>query len=494
MWQHQLSAIEKAKARDDFGLFFEVGTGKTATAINILREWCVKENRILSALVLCPPIVIDQWGEEIKRFSKLGAYIVPLKGPGTKRAKTLKEATGPRIFITNYETLNMSECFKLLSARKFDVLIADESHKLKSGTAKRTKQTIALSDTVKRKIIMTGTPILQSPLDLWSQFRVLDGGQTFGKNFFVFRATYFYDKNANMPKHNYFPDWRLRPKVEQRLNELVYSKAVRAKKEECLDLPPLLKVEVPVEMSPRQKKVYEEMENELVVFMNEHGGQGVATVDLALTKVLRLQQIVSGFLPTMEDELSSEAKIHAFEDNPRADALRDLLEDLAPAHKVIVWASFHQNYQIIRGICERLGIGYVEIHGQRTAKQKEEAIQSFRTDDNVRVCIANQKAGGVGLNLTEASYSIYYSRGYALEDDIQSEARNYRGGSERHSKITRIDLVCRGSIDDVVLDALKNKQNIAEKILDLPALLTLACKPASKKEHTCNHPNPHPSL
>ena len=487
-WKHQLEAISHAKHRDHIALFMEVGTGKTATAIQILREWCLIENKVLSGIVLCPPIVIDQWKEEFIKFSKLGGYIVPVKGTGKQRAKILADNIGkPRIFITNYETLNMADCFKLLTKAKLDVLVADECHKLKSGTAKRTKQTIALSATTRKRIIMTGTPILQSPLDLFSQFLVMDGGETFGKNFFVFRATYFYDKNAGMPKHIHFPDWRMRPNVEKKLNELVYKKAVRAKKSECLDLPPLLREEVPVEMSPQQKKVYKQMEEDLVVFMDEHGGEGVADVDLILTQVLRLQQIVSGFIPVTTEGV--EEKIIEFEDNPREVALTNLLEEITPGNKVIVWASFKQNYEAIRRVCERVGVKYVEITGQRTEKQKAEAVKLFREDDSYRVCIANQKAGGVGLNLIEASYSIYYSRSYSLEDDIQSEARNYRGGSERHDKVTRIDLVCRGSVDDIVLDTLKQKQNLAEKILDLRALLgKKACLQISKqtpKENEC---------
>jgi len=80
--------------------------------------------------------------------------------------------------------------------------------------------------------------------------------------------------------------------------------------------------------------------------------------------------------------------------------------------------------------------------------------------------IANQKAGGVGLNLIEASYCVYYTRSYSLEDDLQSEARNYRGGSEVHKKVTRIDLVTQGSVDQLILNALEKKQDLAENILE----------------------------
>ena len=92
-------------------------------------------------------------------------------------------------------------------------------------------------------------------------------------------------------------------------------------------------------------------------------------------------------------------------------------------------------------------------------------MNAFRTDPEVGVMIANQGAGGVGVNLVEAGYSIYYSKGFKLEDDLQSEARNYRGGSEIHEKVTRIDLVATGTIDELVTEALENKMQISENIL-----------------------------
>jgi len=463
LWTHQREAISRAKDLSSFALFFEVGTGKTATAIHTLREWISQGSKPLGAIVLCPPIVIRQWREEFAKYAEeLLPWVVLLEGAGTKRLKTLKDSPRDRIFITNYETLLMAPVFAELTRKGLDVMVCDESHKLKTFTAKRTRKAVDLAARIPKKIIMTGTPVLNSPMDLFSQFLVLDNGATFGTNFFVFRATYFYDKNAGMPKQSYFPDWRPRPGIEEKIAALIAAKSMRVKKSECLDLPPLVKVELPVAMSPQQRRAYDEMKEDLVTYLDSN----VCVASMALTKLLRLQQIVSGFV-SVESPDGEGGILHKFADVPRVAALSELLEDIAPNHKVIVWACFKNNYEQIRGVCERLKLNYVEIHGERTEGQKREAVASFRSDDGVRVCIANQKAGGVGLNLIEASYSIYFSRGYSLEDDIQSEARNYRGGSERHDRITRVDLVTRGSVDELILAALKQKQRLSEKILDL---------------------------
>ena len=120
---------------------------------------------------------------------------------------------------------------------------------------------------------------------------------------------------------------------------------------------------------------------------------------------------------------------------------------------------------MIADLCQDMNIEYAEIHGDISNAKRIDEMDRFRKDPKCRVMIANQAAGGTGVNLVEASYAIYYSKGFSLEHDLQSEARNHRGGSEMHSKVTRIDLVAKGTIDEVINEALKNKQNIAETIL-----------------------------
>lgn len=110
-------------------------------------------------------------------------------------------------------------------------------------------------------------------------------------------------------------------------------------------------------------------------------------------------------------------------------------------------------------------LNYTELHGD--VKDKSMHITKFKEDPNTRFMIAHPGSGGVGVNLYEASYSIYYSKNFNLEYDLQSEARNYRKGSEMHEKITRIDLVCPGTIDERITEALEGKYNMAEYLLNI---------------------------
>ena len=460
LWQHQKDALERIKRTNQFALFFEMGTGKTATAINAFRYWSQREGKVLKTLVLCPPIVVRNWGLEFMTHSHLNPKeILCLQGSQINRIKSFKfaEAFTP-VMITNYEALLMNDLFQEFMSWSPEVIIFDESHRLKNYRAKRTKQALRLSTKARYKLILSGTPVLNTPMDLFTQYKILDGGRTFGENFFAFRNRYFYDKNSGMPTQRYFPLWVPRADTFETFNNKVKETAAHAKKEECLDLPPLVRKPIYMDLSAKQLKAYQALKKNFIAEVE--GGHCVAR--LAITKALRLQEIVSGYITT---ESSEGERKNSFKDNPRAEALRELLSELTPHSKVLVWAVFKKNYETIRQVCAQIGVRYVEIHGEVSSKNRDLALDEFNNVDDVRVFIGHPGSGGIGINLVSASYSIFYSRGFSLEYDIQAEARNYRAGAEVHSKITRIDLVAPNTIDEFILKKLKDKQEIGDKIL-----------------------------
>jgi len=461
LWNHQKQAVEKARELDHFGLFLDPGLGKTFTTITILREKFNSHRTFFRTLIICPVIVIQNWREEWLKYSEVGAErVVMLLGTGKERIKTFKRAQAMHpngfIAITNYEALVTVRGFaEELMRWEPEAIVLDESHRVKNPESKRTKVCIKLCDQARFKYILSGTPILNTPMDIFCQFRCLDGGETFGKNFFAFRSTYFYDKNSGMPKASYFPLWVPRADTHEKFNQLIYTKAMRAIKSECLDLPPLIKKRIYVELSPEQRRLYTEMANDFITFLNDKA----CTAQLAITKMIRLQQILTGFISL------EEGQTQVLGTTPREDALAELLEDLTPNHKVIIWCIFQQNYAQVRRVCERLKIKYVEGHGQVPTKEKYSNLVCFDNDDSVRVLIANPKALGTGVNILCADVAIFFSRGYSLEDDVQSEARNYRGGSERHTSITRYDIIAKNTLDEKIHKALEEKLNISTEIL-----------------------------
>lgn len=429
-------------------------------AISILRQWWRAHRRPLRTLVLCPTIVVYNWQREFAKCSPsaVSQLVTTITGSKKQREKQFAKAKaeGKQVFITNIETISTKFFTSCISPTYWEMLILDESHRLKAHNGVRAKRLIKLADGIPYKYILTGTPILNSELDLWAQFRILDKG-IFPDNFFVFKQRYFYDANAGMPKDKHFPNWTPRPETRKILRNIVAENSHRVLKRDVLDLPPLVRQALDVPMTPQQKQHYVEMERDFLTYIDD---ETACVATLALTKILRLMQICCGILS------GDDGEVHRVPCQ-KSLVLKDLLSELCPNHKVIVWSNFIETYRDIEEICNDIRLPYSIIVGGQKMLTRQEQIDAFTLDPKVRVMIANQAAGGTGVNLTAASYSIYYSKNFSLGDDLQSMARNHRGGSEIHDKITRIDLVTQDSIEADVTESLALKQQLANLLLNI---------------------------
>lgn len=470
-WKHQLEAIRRAVNLPAYMLAFEMGAGKTSTCINILRHKFALHNRVLRTIIFGPPIVLENWKREFKAHSRIPqSQITILHGPGKKRIALFKEkSVSPHIFITNYESFNMAELVEQFHLWQPEALVFDECHKLKDKSSRRSKEADKLSNPGTKKnplprplvYCLSGSPILNDPIDIFQQYKILDGGETFGKSFMEFRMKYFRDKNAHMPSHKHFPNWVPIGGALDDIAKRMEKSSMRVLKKDCLDLPPLVRKTVLVEMAPEQAKAYREMLRELITFFEQNGEAHTAFATMALTKSLRLMQLASGYVKT--DAGKEVSVVDGY--TPKQEALKALLEELTTHSKVLIWAVWKENYRQIREVLEGLGIKYVEVHGDVSDKQKTQNVDSLTNDPEVRVLLGHPGSAGIGINLVAASYSIFYSRSFSLEQDLQAEARNHRGGSEIHDKITRIDLVTKDSIEEKIVEALARKQEIGNHLL-----------------------------
>ena len=456
-----------ARNTQELALFAEMGTGKTGAAINILRERYYEKGRQMKTLILSPLVTLFNWEDEILKHSyvkKKDISVLHKGGSAGKLKKFQKDISlySCRIVVLNYEALLSDKLYEAIKEWRPEIIICDEAHYCKNYKAKRSKKVATLADNANYRYLLTGTPILQNVNDLFMQYRILDGGKAFGKVFHVFQRKYMEDRNSvwKARSQNYFPDWQARPEMFPELQDKVYKKAIRVTKDQCLDLPPLIKKVVRVDLSKAQKKYYDEMFRDFVTFVQESNKSGVVVAQLAVTKALRLQQIVTGFVKP------DDADVIEIKDNPRLNAVKELLQSLHKNHKVILWCSFRHNYKQLAKLCDEMGIEYTMLTGEQNLEGKREAMDRFNNDENIRVIIANRRAGGIGINLIAADYSIVYSRNFSLEEELQSEARNYRGGSQIHKRIVKIDLCANDTIDERVVEALGKKQNISDTIID----------------------------
>lgn len=460
---------------DDAGALWEMGTGKTRGIIETLRLKYSANQGMMRTLVFCPVVTIVNWKREIMQYSKIRSeniIALDMKGSKLKMRKLLSSLVDPstsnvcnnRIVIVNYEALQSKDLRELLAEWNPEITICDEVHYIKNHKAKRSKYVVKISDKSLHRYMLTGTPILNNAEDIYMQFRFLDRGKTFGMSFYPFQRTYMHDANSAWSnRQQHYPKWELRDDKFSDLHDKVYQICSRVLKRNCMDLPPLIRENLVLEMAPEQKKYYKEMERDLVTFINS-GNDGMTeamVANAAVVKSLRLMQISSGFLTT------EDGNTIPIEKNPKIDQTREILEQISQDHKTIIWCCWRKNYEQLSRLCESMGIKYAMLTGQQDTKQKQESMDRFENDEECRVIIANRRAGGIGVNLVAASYSIVYSRNFSLGEELQSEARNYRGGSQRHKCIIKFTLTMKDTIEEVVQEALENKQSISDRIIDI---------------------------
>lgn len=313
-WDHQRKLVDVCANRENYALFWDMGTGKSKGIIDVLRYKYNKHGRHLRTVIIGPPVVIENWVREFKIHSKI-KRVFGLKGKVAERLKIAKHVFADHgdtgcTFITNYEALQNEE-FRLWLYNKFrpEVVVLDEAHYIKNGESRRTKHCVKLGKTAMYRFILTGTPILKSPLDLFYLYKFLDQGESFGTAITAFRAKYFLDANALIEAKPY-KDWVFRDEFRQEIIERIEAKSMYVSKKECLDLPDLIIQTVDIGMMPEQTKAYKDMKKDFVAYILDQRDNLLkpAVATLAVTKALRLMQIASGFC-NVEEAIVSYSRI-----------------------------------------------------------------------------------------------------------------------------------------------------------------------------------------
>lgn len=459
-WKHQIKGIKYCSDKNYFALFYEQRVGKTLTVINGLRAHYYKADKVLKTVVFCPLGTIFSWENEFldNTFISKKEILVP-EGTGVKRLKQLDNFSGS-IIILNIDSISIDAIWKYIILWGVEALIIDESQRFKNPKAKRTKKMIALSDQpqCKNKYLLSGTPITKDAMDLWSQFRIMNK-RILGENYFAFRAKYFYDANAGMPRHLYFPNWKPRKELEQELNDIVHKYSQRILLRDVFDVKETAPQKLYSPLGGEQGRIYKELRDDFVSYLDDD----VCVADMAIVKGLRLQQLITGIF------VNDKKEVILLKDSPREKILKELLEDLPREGQKVIWSTFKPTYKVIGGICEKLKLKYMFVTGNESGRQKKEAEDAFNAG-KINILICNQAAGGLGMTFVGAPcdysiHNIYYSRDFNYEHDEQSNSRCYSGNQDKF--VSRIDIIAKGTIDEHMLESLKTKENTSKAILNL---------------------------
>jgi len=435
-----------------FAILHEPGCGKTLTALAIIGRTYLDRKQPLRVLIAAPLSVLPVWQREIDTYLDVMCAVAILSGSGAQRKRNLEglPASGLSIALVSYETAWRME--DDLTGWQPDMVILDESQRIKSHDAKQSRFMHRLGENAAYRMILTGTPIGNSPLDLWSQYRFLQP-DIFGRSFYAFRGRY-----ATMG--GYEGKQVVSYKNMDDLTKKAHSIAHRMRLVDAIDMPPYVDKTLYCDLEPAAAKAYRQLKRDAVAKLND---DETITAPRIITQMLRLSQLAGGFL--RPDDSAGIRQVSTAKLNLLRETLTDLLAD--DARKVVIFARFIPE---IKAICtmlskllnswESYGVIYGEIPGEARGK----AVQDFQINPAVRVFVAQTHTAGLGITLHAADTAIFYSLDYSYMDYQQARARIHRAGQKK--PCTAIHLIAQDTIDEMVAAAIAVKQNIADTILD----------------------------
>lgn len=497
-YKHQVTAYEFSKDAEVFALLMEQGTGKSKVIIDTT-AYNYGRGRVEALFVTAPNGVHINW-----IVNEVTAHLhdaIPRRcafwsANMTKRKRAEIESLydptfkGLRVFTMNVDAFTTEkgrkEAARFLKTFK-SLWCVDESSRIKSHKAKRTSAIVDMGDLAILRRIATGTPVTQSPLDIFPQFRFLDPWILKTQNFQVFKATYavLLEEGHGLLRHikervarqlaatgskrrQFTPqivakdkDGKPRYKDLDKLQALIAPYSYRVRKDECLDLPKKIYQRAYCEMTPAQLKMYQDLKTTLRLQL----ASGELTTVTKLTLILRLQQIVCGYGP---NETGMQYDVPLFKkpaDNPRIQACLDAVEETDGG--TIIWCRFRQGILDIASALRETfpEDGVALYYGDVKQPDRVQAVEDFQKGRK-RFFVGQQQSGGIGLTLTAARTMVYYANDFSLETRLQSEDRAHRIG--QRYPVSYIDIEALDSMDARIVQALRDKKDVANLITGDP--------------------------
>lgn len=439
-----------------FGLLFEMGCGKTLTAIAIAGAG-YQMGKVERLLIVAPTSVVAVWPKELQEYAKFKYTCKTLLGEKKQRIKQIDDLLkfpfkALKVAVINYESTWRPEILEKLKEFDADMVIADESQRIKTYDAAQSKAMHELGDQARYKLILSGTPVQTAAIDIWSQYRFLDK-TVFGDNFFKFRGRYAIMGGYGNKKIVGYKDLEGLIKKE-------HSIAFRVTKDEALDLPEQTFETRKIQFSQKEKNLYERIKKDSYA---ELDGGGHITATTVLTRLLRLQQLAGGFLvqdDAQKPQLVSRAKL---------DALADIIEDyvIGSGKKLVIFARFIAEVKAIMELADKVlpkELKQVAIYGDIKKEDRGDIVKQFQEDPKTVLFIGQIDTAGTGITLTAADTCVYYSKNFNYATYSQSLSRIHRIG--QRNCCTYIDLEIEGTIDELISKALSRKEDMAKTVVD----------------------------
>ena len=443
-WPHQVEGLKRALQQGSIGFLWEPGTGKTKVTIDWICALHMKEG-VSRVLIVCPLSVIGVWEDELAIHAPIPYHFAALTKDSTSIPYSNRKLV---VLVTNYDIAWRRP--KLIKAFKAQVVVADESHRIKKPSARRSWFMRGLNKT-KHRAILTGTPTPKGYLDLYMQWVFLNP-RRFGTNFQNFKDEYIRFggfKGFQIRGYRNVPD--LLEKVD---------KDAMVVREDVLDIPPAVFQRVPVILEPPAREAYNRMAYELYLELKDGD---VSDAKNVAVKIMRLQQITGGWIKSDEGNIHqiSEAKLVA---------AHERLEDLWNSdERVVVFARFKPEVQALYEFGLRSRVDTYVIRGGQGREERDDFRRRFQARPGPSLFVAQIQSGGLGITLHSASQGMFYSVTHALDDYVQAWRRIRRGGQVRRQRFQH--LVGVATIDIDIYANLRAKKDLMDIVMKNPQVL-----------------------
>lgn len=448
----------------------EMGTGKTIQMLSVIRSLVENGEGGLPALVVCPNTVKRNWAHEAKKWlPQATPYIVA--GSAVQRRKILAAAQQDpsALVVINFESVrahsrvagfgsihltDAEKAPKELNEFSFKTIVVDEAHRMKDGNAKQTRAiwAVAQGNPDARKYAMTGTPIANSPDDLWSIMHFVNEKEYPTKSKFVNRYC-----QVNFNGWGGLEIGGLNEKTKEEFFKFFHPRMRRMPKALVLtQLPNKVYSKRYVQMEPKQRKAYEQMADGLVTRL-EDGTLMVAKENIVANT--RLLQFSSAYMQSNED-----GTFTMCDPSPKVDAMMEVLDEMG-SKQLVVAAVSRQLIGLAEKRLEKAGISYGVIAGNISQAERDLYITQFQKGE-IQVMLLTMQAGGVGITLTAADTILFLQRSWSMVENKQTVDRVHRIGSEIHQQIEVIDLVCEGTIEESQIEDVWLKEQKLEQIVE----------------------------
>lgn len=427
----------------------DMGLGKTiqVLAFILLQREKTRQN---TNLVVVPASLVFNWQQEISKF----APTIKVKTIyGSDRAKVVHDFDQYEVILTSYGTL-LSD-IRFLKDYRFNYIFLDESQTIKNPESQRYKAVRLLKS--RNKVVLTGTPIENNTYDLYGQLSFACPGLLGSKEYF---------KRLYSVPIDQFKDSRRAIELQKRINPFILR---RTKEQVAKELPDKTEMVIYCEMGEQQREIYEGCRDEIREYLMGTSEDELTKSSMhVLQGITKLRQICNSPAILNKEEYYGDA-------SAKMDVLMEQIENKSPNHKILIFSQFVTMLDLIKARLEQRKIGYAYLTGQ--TKNRSAVVNSFQEDPGLRVFLISLKAGGTGLNLTQADYVYLVDPWWNPAVENQAIDRAYRIGQEK--KVMAIRLICPDTIEEKIMSMQASKKELAS---DLIRTETSIFKTLSKKD------------